>query len=77
MNILDYLDWRGDILFSERELNEVDNIIFSTLAYTEMLGLVSENDEKKLTIAELYSEYVKAGYDQSRMIINPATLLKK
>ena len=77
MNILDYLDWRGDILFSERELNEVDNLIFSTLAYTEMSGLVSENDEKKLTIAELYSEYVKAGYDQSRMIINPATLLKK
>lgn len=77
MNILDYLDWRGDILFSEREFNEIDNIIFSTLAYTEMEGLISEDDEKKLTVSELYSEYVSAGYDQSKMIINPATLLKK
>ncbi len=77
MNILDYLDWRGDILFSERGLNEIDNLIFSTLAYTKMEGLISEDDEKKLTIFELYEEYVKAGYDQSMMIINPITLLKK
>ena len=36
MNILDYVDFRGDILFSERGLNEVDNLIFSELSYLEM-----------------------------------------
>ena len=73
MNILDYLDWRGDILFSERGLNEVDNLIFATLAYTNMENLVKENT----TIEELYQSYIAAGYDQSHMIINPFKLLEK
>ena len=73
MNILDYLDWRGDILFSERGLNEVDNLIFATLAYTNMENLVKENT----TVEELYQSYIAAGYDQSHMIINPFKLLEK
>ena len=32
-NILDYLDWRGDITFSQDPVNMVDGLIFSTLAY--------------------------------------------
>lgn len=73
MNILDYLDWRGDIRFSERGLNEVDNLIFSTLAYTDMENLVQEHT----TISELYQSYISAGYNQSHMIINPFSLLEK
>lgn len=30
---MDYLTWRGDLLFSERSFNEVDNVILSELAY--------------------------------------------
>lgn len=73
MNILDYLDWRGDILFSERGLNEVDNLIFATLAYTDMENLVKENT----TISELYQSYLSAGYDQSYLIMSPFKLLEK
>lgn len=32
-NIMDYLDWRGDIGFDQDGLNEVDNLIFSMVAY--------------------------------------------
>ena len=32
MNIMDYLDMRGDLTFSERPFNEVDNLIFLALA---------------------------------------------
>ena len=74
LNFLDYLDWRGDIKFKERPINEVDNLIFSTLAYTDMEGLVRENG---ITISELYQAYVNAGYDQSNMVINPKLLLEK
>ena len=74
MNFLDYLDWRGDIKFKERPINEVDNLIFSTLAYTDMEGLVRENG---ITISELYQAYVNTGYDQSNMVINPKLLLEK
>ena len=31
-NILEYLDWRGDLTLSERPFNEVDNLI---LAYPQ------------------------------------------
>ena len=33
--ILDYVDWRGDLEFSRDKLNEVDCLIFSSLAYLE------------------------------------------
>ena len=74
LNFLDYLDWRGDIKFKERPINEVDNLIFSTLAYTDMEGLVHEDG---ITISELYQAYVNAGYNQSNMVINPKLLLEK
>ena len=33
MNILDYLDWRGDLSFEAAEINEVDALIFAWLSY--------------------------------------------
>ena len=32
-NIMDYMDWRGDLSFEADEFNEVDNLILSQLAY--------------------------------------------
>ena len=29
-NIIDYLNWRGDITFDERPINDVDNITLAT-----------------------------------------------
>lgn len=34
-NILDYVDWRGDLSFKRSKFNEVDNIIFSMLIYMD------------------------------------------
>ena len=42
-NMLDYLTWRGDLRFSQAELNDVDGLILSELAYIRYEGLVSEN----------------------------------
>ena len=39
-NIYDYLAWRGDIRFSERPFNDVDNIILATLSYLDFTGIV-------------------------------------
>ena len=77
MNILDYIDWRGDLTFAQSSLNEVDNLIFSTLAYLNMDHLVSEDDSSSPTIEELYQLYTAAGYDQSFMAHNPQPLLQK
>lgn len=35
MNMLDYLDWRGDLPFERDPLNEVDALIFSMISYYE------------------------------------------
>ena len=53
MNILDYVDFRGDILFTERPLNEVDNLIFSELSYLELASLFGDDLGTSFTISEL------------------------
>lgn len=41
-NIIDYIDWRGDLPLSVDPFNEVDNLILSQLAYFDFSGLVPE-----------------------------------
>ena len=73
-NVLDYLDWRGDLLFAQDPVNEIDMLIFSILSYTNMDGLTEGED---ITIEELYRRYEAAGYDQSRYQYDPKPLLEK
>lgn len=77
MNMLDYFDWRGDLTFDQSAFNEVDNLIFSTLVYLKMDGLVSEDDRQSLTLEALYQRYLEAGYDQSFLSNDPLPLLQK
>ncbi len=44
-NILDYLDWRGDLEFQQDPLNEVDNLVFSVLSYMDFAGAVPTLEE--------------------------------
>ena len=74
MNILDYIDWRGDLTFAQSGFNEVDNLIFSTLVYLNMDGLL---DEAAITGEALLTRYTQAGYDQSFSVNDPLPLLKK
>ena len=41
-NVFDYLDWRGDLSFSDVPCCEVDNLIFSLLSYLDFSGLLLE-----------------------------------
>ena len=77
MNMMDYLDWRGDITFQERELNEVDNLIFSTLVYLKMDGLISGDASVRLTIDELCQACEAAETDTSGTTCDPMKLLRK
>ena len=43
--IIDYLDWRGDLSFKQDPLNEVDNLIFSVLSYSDFSGVVPGLDK--------------------------------
>ncbi len=44
-NILDYLDWRGDICMADAPFNEVDNLLLSELSYVALDGILSGLEE--------------------------------
>ena len=53
-NILDYVDWRGDITFDKSPFNDIDNLIFTQLSYINFDGIVpsfNENVSIKLSYA--------------------------
>ncbi|WP_407723746.1 Mbeg1-like protein [Ruminococcus sp. JL13D9] len=77
MNMLDYIDWRGDLTFEQDGFNEVDNLVFSELAYTDMRDIVPEDGSRALTVAQVYGEYKAAGIDQSLMMNDPLPVLEK
>ena len=39
-NILDYLDWRGDLTLGQDPFNEVDNLILAELSFVDFGGIV-------------------------------------
>ena len=38
--LFDYLNWRGDLTFSQAPINEVDSLIFALLSYVDFEGIV-------------------------------------
>ena len=53
--VSDYLDWRGDISFSDDPFNEVDNVLLSLIAYVDFEGVLDE--EKGMSIGEVCRKY--------------------
>lgn len=53
----DYVEYYGDYTFEEKEFNEVDNVIFSMLAYIDYSDIVSEDSNEKKSISEVAKEY--------------------
>ena len=57
-NIIDYLKWRGDVLFNSHPLNEVDSLVFAQLSYIPFDKMVSSDVETKgRTIEEIYDAH--------------------
>ena len=57
-NVLDYLEWRGDLTFTEAPLNEVDNLIFCLLSYVDLDGIVPGTPhDRGITVRAAAAEY--------------------
>ena len=39
-NLLDYLEWRGDLTLAQSPFNEVDNLILAELSFVNFNGIV-------------------------------------
>lgn len=44
-NLLDYLDWRGDLTMVQAPFNEVDNLILAELSFVDLKGIVPDPEE--------------------------------
>mgnify|MGYP002582295815 CR=1 FL=1 len=59
-NLLDYLKWRGDIVMDYDGFRIIDNILFSTMCYANLSGIVpDENSDCCITLGEAAEKYKK------------------
>lgn len=59
-NIIDYLEWRGDLSMEADSFNEVDNLLFSQISYVdfeEIVGGIASN--QNCTIGKAFTKYKK------------------
>ena len=81
MSLFDYIDYYKDYTFLETGFNEVDNVIFSCLAYVNYNFIVSSNKSNKLTIKEVGDTYFSLHQKQPKIdmlaVKEAVKLLKK
>ena len=61
-NLLDYLDWRGDLTLQQSPFNEVDNLILAELSYLDFRGIVppvgsGESVELRQAAQQLFARF--------------------
>ena len=78
-NILDYLDWRGDIPFSVDSFNEVDNLLLSELAYVNFPDIPDDGAAVPLSdVSDVYfQKFPLEQLEKDSSDLNKALVLKK
>ena len=56
-NILDYLDWRGDLTFEQSPFNEVDNLILACFSYLDLDERAEVKNGNTLSVEELSAAF--------------------
>ncbi|MBO5510178.1 MAG: DUF2974 domain-containing protein [Oscillospiraceae bacterium] len=56
-DLMDYLEWRGDLRFQEAPLCEVDNLIFCLLSYIDLDGIVPAPGKGSISFRAAAAEY--------------------
>lgn len=82
-NILDYLDWRGDLTLAQSPFNDVDNLILAELSYLDFSDVVPPVGGGSISLAQaaekLFERY-PAGRKMDMGLVLPAeipVMLKK
>lgn len=58
-NIMDYLEWRGDLTLEREPFCEVDNLLMSYLAYVRMDGIAPSPGEPPKSLKEISEEFFR------------------
>ena len=77
-NILDYLDWRGDLTWRESPFNEVDNLMLAELSFLELEGIVPDVGEgRPVPLHQAVDAFFErqAGREMSMGVLVPDAIL--
>ncbi len=59
-NMMDYLEWRGDLSLDAAPFNEIDNLLFTQVIYLDWMGIVPGIDQSsKVTVEEAKDCYLE------------------
>ena len=71
-NILDYLDWRGDLTLAERGFNEVDNLLMAELCFLDFSGIVPADFSAPVSLPEAMQKYDAARPQETMVRFSPS-----
>ena len=63
-DLIEYIRWRGDLTFSERPFNDVDNLVLSQIAYHAFDGIIPSPGQGQISLqeaADLFLEHPERG----------------
>ena len=73
-NIMDYLDWRGDLTFAERGFNEVDNLLLAELCFLDFDGIVPAEFDAPVSLPEAVARYDALRADVTMGVLVPGQI---
>ena len=63
-NILDYVDWRGDLSYQVAPFNDIDNLIYTQLSYALWDGILSSSFDEEVTLSDAVEEFFRSERDR-------------
>ncbi|MBE6914423.1 MAG: DUF2974 domain-containing protein [Ruminococcaceae bacterium] len=73
-NILDYLDWRGDLSFDAAPMNEVDSFIIAKIGCPDYTGLIPENSDSVYLCDAVEAYFARGEADNLGLLAAPLEL---
>ena len=59
-NILDYVEWRGDLTLEQSPFGDIDGLILSWLSYVPFGGIVSRRFSEPITLKDAAQRYLES-----------------
>lgn len=81
-NILDYIDWRGDITMDKSAFNPVDGLVLAQLAYIPFDGIVRKGFKSKMKLSKAAARYDRVygelpDVERNKLLTNSHAVLMK
>ena len=58
-NIMDYIEWRGDLPFTQSEFNDVDNLILACFSYVNLDGIQEAASQNGIELKALTEKFLQ------------------